>query len=196
MPCSSAKLLAPSPTRMFGGTRRRDRGWLLVSRIFLARDIGFFTPNSIGSATASTALREASMHTRNSTTGTASAEVVDNGCIALHHAINVEVASEPRIGNLLVLEAPDGSLHGLGSRCAGLEKVHTYAGSSERASQPCRPAEWPSENLLGAGLKMDLLIHHAVIAGPCVDEYGRNWPLGKASPSTAVNSAIPSMGNV
>lgn len=40
-PCSSAKALAPSPIRAFGGTRRRLRGLLLLSRISLAREIGF-----------------------------------------------------------------------------------------------------------------------------------------------------------
>ncbi len=70
------------------------------------------------------------MHTRNSTTGAASPEVVDNGCVALNHAVDVEIASETRIGNLLVLEAPDGSFNGLGSSCAGFEEVHPYAGSS------------------------------------------------------------------
>ena len=40
-PCSSAKALAPSPTKALGGTRLRLRGLLLVSRMSFAREIGF-----------------------------------------------------------------------------------------------------------------------------------------------------------
>jgi hypothetical protein len=46
--------------------------------------------------------------------------MIDNCGIALDNAVNAQVASEPSIGNLLVLKALDCSFDGNGSISSGL----------------------------------------------------------------------------
>ncbi len=82
-----------------------------------------------------------------------------------------------------------------GAVAPALRKFIPMRAALDGRSQSCRSAEWPSDDLLGAGLKMDLLIHYAVIAGSCVNEYGRNRPVGKPPPSPAVDSTIPFVRN-
>lgn len=119
IPCSSAKSLAPSPTRIFGGTLRRERGWLLLSRINLASEMGFLMPAYIGCVSGSFLSSQMRDHrlgpTGNSATSTASSQMVDYSCVTFDNSIHVEITSEAGICNFFVLQTPDSSFDGLGS---------------------------------------------------------------------------------
>jgi hypothetical protein len=58
--------------------------------------------------------------------------MVNDSGVALYNAFDVEVASEPGIGNLIILEASNGSFNGLSGRGAGLEECHSDTGSPRR----------------------------------------------------------------
>lgn len=116
--------------------------------------------------------------------------MVDHGGITLNNPIDVEVASETSIRNLLILQAPDGDFDGLASRSARSEKTHADASSADRSTLDVLVAELVLEDSLGARLKVNFLIRDAVIACPSMYEYRRDWLLRHASP-LAVDSAIP-----
>ncbi len=115
--------------------------------------------------------------------------MVDNGRIALDDAVNIQVASKPRIGQFFILEAPDGGFNGLGGSRTGLEEAHANAGSTGR-NMLAEAAQLAWDDLLCADLEVDSLVCHTVIACACVDEDHGNWLLRLLS-AHAVNSAVP-----
>jgi hypothetical protein len=91
--------------------------------------MGFLTPEVEGSAFKHSML--ASKHTVDGTTCAASPKMVDHGRVTLDDAIDIQVASETSVGDILVLETPNGSFNSIHRSCAGLEEGHGYARSTD-----------------------------------------------------------------
>lgn len=127
MPCSSAKTLAPSPTRALGGTRRRLKGLLLVSRMSLASEIGFRISADRGSLACPILAIDAGMRrTRDRSTSATASEMVDNGGIALDSAVDRKVGTVTCVCDLLVLEYSQGGFNGFRGTASGFEKFHAH----------------------------------------------------------------------
>lgn len=149
MPCSSANALAPSPTRALGGTRRRLRGILLVSRINFAKEIGFLI--SVHEPVRSQDLKSTDLVqlTWDSSTGTTSAEVIHDCGITLNSSVNGQIRAVTRIRNLFVFENSQGCFDGLCSSSAGFQKLHSHFSSPrcEILSATLKQDEWAEQGV-------------------------------------------------
>jgi hypothetical protein len=92
---------------MFGGTLRRDNGWLLESSMIRASETGFLMPTYQISRFTRRGAMSSCGHTRHCSASTTPAEMVDHCCITFNVPIHVEIASVASICDFFVFHTLD-----------------------------------------------------------------------------------------
>lgn len=106
--------------------------------------------------------------------------MINNCSITLNSTIHVQVASEAGIGDLLILETLDSHLDRNRRIASALEAAHGHFGGTGEVSG--LSSLNGIDDLLVAGLQMDLLVCCAVVTRAGMDEYSGNGLLPFRAP--------------
>lgn len=139
---------------------------------------------------------ERSILTRDGTTCTASAQMIDNRGIALDGSIDGQVGAVAGVGDLLVFENSERCLDGLGCGGTSFEKSHPHVSRSARLELVHNKERMRWRVVRNACFEVKLLVLGAVETSTRMNEYGRRklWLVGQTQ--HPVESTIGAEGSV